>query len=91
MFNKLKNVKDLYSQSKQLKKTLADENVTVEKNNITLVMDGNMEIISIKFDKQADINTLETSTKEAVNEAIKKAQQLMAKKFQEMGGMPNMF
>jgi len=46
-------------------------------------MDGNMEIISIKFDKQADINTLETSTKEAVNEAIKKAQQLMAKKLKE--------
>lgn len=89
MFSKLKHIKELRSQGKALQNALAEESVTIEKNNIKLVMNGNMEIISLDINDQNQTN-LSSDITGAVNEAIKKTQKLMAEKMQAMGGLPNL-
>lgn len=90
MFNKLKQFNDLRKQANQLKTVLAAETVTVEKNSLTVVMDGNQEVKSLTINPtylSADKkDQIERETKEAINEAIKKVQRVMAEKMRSMGG-----
>lgn len=86
MFNKLKQIKDLRSQAKTLQNTLAQEKVTVEKHGITLTLNGNMEIVDLKITDKSS-SGLENDIKDCLNDAIKQAQKVMAKKMQEMGGL----
>jgi len=91
MFNKLKQLKGLRDQAKKMQSALASETVTTEKKGIVITMDGNMQINGVKVD--ADINNkdaLASAIKDAVNDAIKQTQKLMAKKMQEMGGFPGL-
>ena len=89
MFNKLKHIKDLRSQAKSMQSTLAQESVTVERGGIVVVMNGNMEIQSVKINEDLAKDSLEGLLADAVNEAIKKVQRLMAEKMRsQMGGFP---
>lgn len=90
MFNKLKQFKDLRSRAKTMQNALAGESVTVEKGGIKIVMNGNMEIISISINEQLAKESLEGMLADCVNEAIKKTQRIMAQKVQEMGGLSGM-
>ena len=90
MFNKLKQFKDLRNQAKTLQNALAQESIDYEKNGVKITMNGNLEITGLTIspdisrDQQAGIIT------DVVNEAIKRAQKVMAKKVQEMGGLNGM-
>ncbi len=90
MFNKLKQYKDLRGQAKKMQDELSKETVTVEKNGVKIVMNGNMQVESISIDKEASGESLEKSIKDCFNDALKKTQRKMAQKMQEMGGMPGM-
>jgi DNA-binding protein YbaB len=90
MFSKLKQFKDLRDQAKTLQGALAKESLTIEKGGIKLVMNGNMEITSLSIDDSALKPGLNNTIKDAANDAIKKTQRVMAKKMQEMGGMPGL-
>lgn len=90
MFSKLKYIKDLRSQAKIMQNALAEESVTVEKGGIKVVMNGNMEIISLSVNENLSKDSLEGMLTDCLNEAIKKTQRLMAKKMQEMGGLPGL-
>lgn len=90
MFNKLKQYKDLRSQAKSIQDTLANESVTTEKGGVTVVMDGNMKITSLKIGENMSKEQIETNVADCMNDAVKKTQKLMAQKMQEMGGMPGM-
>lgn len=90
MFNKLKHLKDLRSQAKQMQNALANESTTVEKSGVKIVMNGNMEITSIEINEGLAKNSLEGILTDCLNDAIKKTQRLMARKMQEMGGLPRM-
>jgi len=87
MFNKLKQFKDLRSQAKILQNALAQESVEYEKNGVKITMDGNMEIIKLVISAEVPKDKLENILTDAINETIKRAQKLMAKKVQEMGGI----
>ena len=87
MFNKLKQFKDLRNQAKTLQNALAQEAVEYEKNGVKITMNGNMEITRLTLNTEATGEKLENILTEAVNETIKRAQKLMAKKVQEMGGL----
>lgn len=87
MFNKLKQFKDLRNQAKTLQNALAQEAVEYEKNGIKITMNGNMEITRLAINSEAAGEKLENILTEAANETIKRAQKLMAKKVQEMGGL----
>lgn len=90
MFNKLKQFKDLRSKAKTMQDALAEEKVTEEKGGVKITMNGNMEILSVNIESGLTKEVIETSVKNAVNETIKKAQRLMAKKLQDMGGFPGL-
>ncbi|MEA1963384.1 MAG: YbaB/EbfC family nucleoid-associated protein [Patescibacteria group bacterium] len=90
MFNKLKQVKDLRSQAKTMQNTLADEAITLEKNGVSLEMNGNMEIQKININNDLSKEKLEDILKSLFNDAVKKTQRVMAKKMQEMGGFPGL-
>ena len=90
MFNKLKHLKDLRSQAKTMQNALAAESITIEKGGIKIIMNGNMEIISITVNENLSKDSLEGMLTDCINEAIKNNQRLMAQKMQEMGGLPGL-
>jgi DNA-binding protein YbaB len=88
MFNKLKQIKDLRSQAKTLQNTLSAEKITVEKRGVKMVINGNLEVVELNItDKNQD--GLENAIKDCFNDGVKQVQKIMAKKMQEMGGMPD--
>ena len=90
MFNKLKQFKDLRNQAKTLQNALAQETVEYEKNGVKIIMNGNMEITKLTINTDIQKDRLENILTEVINETIKRAQKLMAKKVQEMGGINGM-
>ena len=90
MFNKLKQFRDLRQHAKLMQNALATESVIVEKGGITVVMNGNMELTKITLNENIGKDSQEGLLAEAINEAIKKTQQIMARKMQEMGGFPGL-
>lgn len=90
MFNKLKQIKDLRSQAKQMQSALSEESVTIEKDGNKLTMNGNLEVTEIIINKDLSQEKLQDSLRSCANDAIKKVQKLMARKMQEMGGLPGL-
>ncbi len=90
MFNKLKQFKDLKSQAKTMQDALATERVSETRGGVTITMNGNMEVLSVVIESGLTKEVIETSIKTCMNETIKKAQRLMAKKLQDMGGFPGL-
>ena len=90
MFSKLKQFKDLRSQAKQMQNALSEESVSSEKNGVKISMNGNMEITSIDIPEDLSKDAIAEAVKYCVNDCIKKTQKLMAKKMQEMGGLPGL-
>jgi len=89
MFNKLKQIKDLRHQAKSMQSALGAETITYEKGGVTITMDGNMTVMNLTITDKTR-NDLEKVLIDCYNEAIKKAQRIMTKKMQEMGGLPNL-
>ena len=89
MFNKLKQIKDLRSQAKTLQNTLSQEKVMIDKRGIHLVINGNLEVTELTISEEGKDN-LENNLKDCLNDGIKQVQKVMAKKMQDMGGMPEL-
>ncbi|HEX7042489.1 MAG TPA: hypothetical protein VF189_04520 [Patescibacteria group bacterium] len=84
MFNPLKQMgelKKLRDQAMQIQKALQAEQITVEKNGVVIVMSGDQKVVSIATNGRSD-----NDIKDAINESIKKSQEIAAKKLQQMGG-----
>lgn len=81
-FQQLGDLKKMRDQAMQLQKMLQQEKVTIEKGGVEVEISGDQKIISIKSNGQSD-----DRIKDAVNEAVKKSQEVAAKKLQQMGGM----
>jgi DNA-binding protein YbaB len=90
MFSKLKQFKDLRSQAKTMQGALAQETITEERNGVKVVLNGNMELITLILNENLSKNSQEETLKHCFNDALKRAQRLMAKKLQDMGGFPGM-
>ena len=97
MFNKLKEVKDMRDQAKQLQNQLSQESVIIsaEGGKVNLVMDGNQTVVSLDIDPELlapdKKDTLEKSLRGAFNDAVKKIQRVVAQKMQEGNiKMPNL-
>lgn len=91
MFEKLKQIKDLRDQANQLKQKLAAVTVSAQAmgGKITIVMDGNQEIVGLDIDPAVlsaeHKEQLERELQEAFNAAGKKAKMEMARQFQQGG------
>lgn len=90
MFSKLKQFRNLRSQAKTMQDALAKETVNEEKNGVSLVLNGNMEVISLSLNENLSKSSQEDALKDCFNGAVKKAQRLMAKRLQDMGGIPGL-
>jgi len=90
MFSKLKQFQDLRSQAKTMQNALSQETITEEKNGVKVVLNGNMEVTSLTLNETLSKSSQEDILKNCFNDAIKRAQRLMAKKLQDMGGIPGM-
>ena len=82
MFNPLKGLSDLNSmrqQAQAMQQALQQEQVSVDQNGINVIMRGDQQIISVEVD-----GVMENRIAEAINQAIKKTQELAAKKLMEI-------
>ncbi len=89
MFEKLKQIKDLRTQAKSMQSMLAEETVTAEKSGVTITLNGNMETTAVAIADGMTKAQIEKAVLEASNEAVKKAQKVIAQKMQAMGGLKN--
>ncbi len=94
MFSKLKQIQELKSQANQIKSALAEETAegSGDWGKVKISINGNQEIKKVEIDPELLSNKekLESAVLEASNDAIKKAQGLMAKKLSQLGGFGGM-
>lgn len=85
-FSKLGDIKEMKSQAQAMQAMLAQEKVITEYNGITIIMNGNQEILDVQISDEAFNNKEEftTNLKTVLADSIKKVQRLMASK---LGGM----
>lgn len=81
-FQQLGDLKKMRDQAMALQRELEKEEVTINKNGVEVVISGAQKVISIASNGQSD-----DRIRDAINEAIKKSQEVAAKKLQQMGGM----
>ncbi|HLD28425.1 MAG TPA: YbaB/EbfC family nucleoid-associated protein [Patescibacteria group bacterium] len=90
MFDKLKQIQELKAQAGEIKRALAEETVegSGDWGKIKVIMDGNQEVKKVEISDELMTNKekLASATAEAVNDAIKKAQRVMAQKMSQLGG-----
>lgn len=82
MFNPLGGLGDiqkLQQQAQKMQAALQQEQVTVEKNGVQITMRGDQQIIEVTVD-----GVIENRIAEAINDAVKKTQELAARKLIEM-------
>jgi DNA-binding protein YbaB len=80
-FSQLGELKKMRDQAMAIQKALQQEILEVEKSGVVVVITGDQKIQSIESNGRSD-----GDIKDAVNEAIKKSQEIAAKKLQQMGG-----
>ena len=80
-FKQLGDIKKMRDQAMQIQRELQGEEVSVSKNGVDIVITGDQKIKELNTNDKSD-----NDIKDAVNEAIKKSQEVAAKKLSQMGG-----
>lgn len=80
-FGQIGELKKMRDQAMQIQKQLQAEEITVEKKGVKVVMTGDQKLKDLETNGKND-----SDIKEAINEAIKKSQEVAAKKLQQMTG-----
>ncbi len=75
----LGDLRKLQQQAQQMQKALQQEEVTVEKNGVQVVVRGDQQILEVSID-----GVIENRVADAINEAVKKTQELAARKLIEI-------
>lgn len=82
IFGQLGELKKMRDQAMQIQKQLKMEEVEINSHGVYVRISGDQEIREIKTNDKSD-----DDVRKAVNEAVKKSQEVAAKKLQSMGGM----
>ena len=80
-FKALGDLNKLRKQAKQMQQSLAQEEIRIEKGDIVVIITGDQKIKHFSVQGVTSQEAID-----ALNEAIKKSQELAAKKLQEMSG-----
>ena len=80
-FSQLGDLKKMRDQAMKIQKELQSEEVRIEKNGVDVLISGDQKIKEIKVNGRSD-----NDVKEAINEAIKKSQEIAARKLASMQG-----
>jgi len=81
MGQQVSNLKKIRDQAVQMQKQLQAEVIEVEENGIRVVMTGDQKVETVTIDGKYEERLVKV-----LNDAIKKSQQVAAKKLQEMSG-----
>lgn len=84
MFNplgQLGELKKMRDQAMAIQKELQNEQVVVDKNGVRVLISGDQNIRELEINGRSD-----RDVQEAINEAIKKSQEVAAKKLSQMSG-----
>lgn len=84
MFDKIKQLgqlKKMRDQAKAIQKQLAQEVIEVNENGVRVIISGDQKIQSLDVDGLQNQRVVEI-----INKAIKKSQEMAARKLQEMSG-----
>ncbi|MBF8250220.1 MAG: coiled-coil 61 [Candidatus Levybacteria bacterium] len=80
-FKQIGDIKRMRDQAMQIQRELQSEEVKVDKNGVHIVISGDQKIKELLSNGQSD-----GDVQDAVNEAIKKSQEVAAKKLSQMQG-----
>lgn len=80
-FGQIGELKKMRDQAMQIQRLLAAEEVFVEKHGVEIKITGDQKLKEIKTNGKSDADILD-----AVNEAVKKSQEIAAKKLSQMQG-----
>lgn len=80
-FSALGDIKKMRDQAMTIQKELQAEEITINKNGVVIVISGDQKVRSIETNGKND-----NDIKEAVNEAIKRSQEVAAQKLSQMSG-----
>lgn len=80
-FGQIGELKKMRDQAMQIQRLLSAEEVEVSKNGVDITITGDQKIKEIKTNGRND-----NDIKEAINEAVKKSQEIAAKKLAGMQG-----
>ncbi len=82
MFNPLKglgNLQQLQQQAKQMQDALQKEELVIENNGVIIKIRGDQKIIEVEID-----GVMENRVAQAINDAIKKTQEMAARKLLDL-------
>lgn len=79
MLGGLGDLQKLQQQAQKMQAALQQETVIVDKNGVKITMRGDQQILEVEID-----GIVENRVAEAVNESVKKTQELAAKKLIEI-------
>lgn len=79
--SQLMELKKMRDQAMAIQRQLAAEEVVVEENGIKIVMTGDQRVKTLEIDGESQGRLIDV-----LNKAIKKSQEVAAKKLQEMSG-----
>jgi len=80
-FKQIGDLKKMRDQAMEIQKQLAEEKVIVDRNGVHVIMSGDQKLIECSIDGNEDRRVID-----AINEAIKKSQEIAARKLQSMSG-----
>lgn len=80
-FQKIGQLNEMRKQAMEIQKQLQAEKLIIEKNGVTIEITGDQKIQNLSSNGRSD-----NDIKDAVNEAIKKSQEVAARKLSQMGG-----
>lgn len=79
MLGGLGDLQKLQQQAQKMQAALQQETVVIDKNGVKITMRGDQQILEVEID-----GIVENRVAESVNEAVKKTQELAAKKLIEI-------
>jgi len=80
-FKQIGEIKKMRDSALQIQRELQAEEVVTDRNGVRIVITGDQKIKTLESNGRSD-----DDIKDAVNEAIKKSQEVAAKKLSQMGG-----
>lgn len=81
MFDQIKKLQQL----KKLQEDFKKEKITIEKEGVSVEMNGNFEIENIKLSEQVELQKQQQILKDCINEAREKIQKSLAQKMMSSG------
>jgi hypothetical protein len=80
-FKQIADLKKMRDQAVQIQRQLQEEKIEIEENGVHVIISGDQKVQLLEIDGSQNLRVLET-----LNKALKKSQEVAAKKMQEMSG-----